>query len=182
MRRGALEAAWRGSRAPDWPTPNNQPRLNAMKPADEERFAALVQWNKLHGGFLHPDVEIYSDERTGFSLRVKEAAASSGHCAPRSAPDPTINPPVATTPGPSLNSTRKPSPPPQAVKSGDAVVSCPLSTTLSYLNAVVGGRPLQHDGRPAPGHADDAAFPEAFVLPPRPGLALACLYRHAAAA
>ncbi|KAL8378018.1 hypothetical protein RB595_008623 [Gaeumannomyces hyphopodioides] len=139
-----------------------------MKPADEERFAALVQWNKTQGGFLHPQVEVYSDERTGFSLRVKEAA-STVRCAPRSASgqtqdqdqDPTISPPVATpengTPGP------EPSPPPQPVQSGDAIVACPLSTTLSFLNAVVGGKPLgQPDASPGPGH-DDVAFPEAFV-------------------
>ncbi|EJT70203.1 hypothetical protein GGTG_12376 [Gaeumannomyces tritici R3-111a-1] len=146
-----------------------------MKPADEERFAALVQWNRAQGGFLHPQVEVYSDQRTGFSLRAREEAASTPCCAPRSAldqnrdqkkdqkQDPTISisPPVAT-PG---NSTPvpEPSPPPQPVPHGDAIVVCPLSTTLSFLNAVVGGNPLGQPGAsPEPG-SDDAAFPEAFV-------------------
>ncbi|KAJ4414009.1 hypothetical protein N0V82_008179 [Gnomoniopsis sp. IMI 355080] len=42
-----------------------------MRPADEERFSALVSWATLHGASLHPALEIYKDDVTGFSMRVK---------------------------------------------------------------------------------------------------------------
>lgn len=42
-----------------------------MKEADEARFAKLVSWATEHGAELHPAVEIYKDDVTGFSMRVK---------------------------------------------------------------------------------------------------------------
>lgn len=42
-----------------------------MKQADKERFDALLSWAKLHGGSLHPAVEVYKDDITGFSMRVR---------------------------------------------------------------------------------------------------------------
>lgn len=42
-----------------------------MKQLDEERFAELVSWANTHGGSIHPDLEVYKDDMTGFSMRVK---------------------------------------------------------------------------------------------------------------
>ncbi|CAN8104165.1 unnamed protein product [Discula destructiva] len=42
-----------------------------MRPADEERFTALVAWATSCGASLHPALEIYRDEVTGFSMRIK---------------------------------------------------------------------------------------------------------------
>lgn len=45
-----------------------------MRQADEERFLALVSWAKLHGASLHPALEIYKDDVTGFSMRVRSSS------------------------------------------------------------------------------------------------------------
>lgn len=45
-----------------------------MRQADKERFSALVSWAKLHGASLHPALEIYKDDVTGFSMRVKSSS------------------------------------------------------------------------------------------------------------
>lgn len=47
-----------------------------MRAADEERFSALVSWATLHGASLHPALEIYKDDVTGFSMRVKSLSGS----------------------------------------------------------------------------------------------------------
>lgn len=44
-----------------------------MRQADEERFTALVSWATSYGAVLHPALEIYKDEVTGFSMRVKSS-------------------------------------------------------------------------------------------------------------
>lgn len=44
-----------------------------MRQADEERFSALVSWAKFHGASLHPALEVYKDDITGFSMRVKSS-------------------------------------------------------------------------------------------------------------
>lgn len=46
-----------------------------MRQADEERFSALVSWAKLHGASLHPALEIYKDDVTGFSMRVRSSSS-----------------------------------------------------------------------------------------------------------
>lgn len=43
-----------------------------MKEADQQRFTELLSWAAQSGGQLHPAVEIYHDDLTGYSLRVKE--------------------------------------------------------------------------------------------------------------
>lgn len=50
---------------------------------DEERFSALVSWAKLHGASLHPALEIYKDDVTGFAMRVKSISDPE---------EPTLNP------------------------------------------------------------------------------------------
>lgn len=47
-----------------------------MRQIDEERFTALVSWATSHGASLHPALEIYKDEATGFSMRVNPALGS----------------------------------------------------------------------------------------------------------
>lgn len=47
-----------------------------MKQADEERFSALLAWATTHGGRLHPAVEVYKDDVTGFSMRLKPTLRS----------------------------------------------------------------------------------------------------------
>lgn len=42
-----------------------------MKQADEERFSALLAWAHTHGASLHEGLEVYQDDVTGFSMRVK---------------------------------------------------------------------------------------------------------------
>ncbi|KAM7199152.1 ribosomal lysine N-methyltransferase set10 [Rhypophila sp. PSN 637] len=46
-----------------------------MKEGDTRRFAELTEWATKHGAYLHPSVEIYNDDMTKFSLRVKESAS-----------------------------------------------------------------------------------------------------------
>lgn len=73
-----------------------------MKDSDKKRIEGLQSWARQHGAVLHPLLEVYHDDVTKFSLRVKQSAT-------------------------------------EALDPGFAAVSCPLSTTLSYLNAVVDG-------------------------------------------
>lgn len=101
-----------------------------MKPHEKTRFDALLAWSQQHGGELHPALEIYCDDVTKFSLRVKPSAAD-------------------------------------GLQPGFRAVSCPVSTTLSYLNALVDG-PLDIDiaspGSPSPSpQAHNAAFPPRFL-------------------
>jgi hypothetical protein len=46
-----------------------------MNSADEQRFADLLSWGEKHGATVHESVEVYKDDITGFSLRVKESAS-----------------------------------------------------------------------------------------------------------
>ncbi|KAI3390687.1 hypothetical protein diail_8870, partial [Diaporthe ilicicola] len=46
-----------------------------MKENDQERFDALLEWSKAHGGTLHPALEVYKDDETGFSMRVNSSSA-----------------------------------------------------------------------------------------------------------
>lgn len=45
-----------------------------MKEAEQARFNALLRWSKEHGGTVHPDLEIYKDDVTGYSMRVKPSS------------------------------------------------------------------------------------------------------------
>ncbi|KAL1853929.1 hypothetical protein Daus18300_011671 [Diaporthe australafricana] len=45
-----------------------------MKENDQERFITLLEWSKAHGGTLHPALEVYKDDVTGFSMRVKPSS------------------------------------------------------------------------------------------------------------
>lgn len=115
-----------------------------MKPADEERFAALISWATTHGTSLHPALEVYKDDVTGFSMRVKEPSSSeASHQAGRG-----VNP-------------------------QDEILSCPLKISLSYLNALTDGPILTGSARDANAssqtqHRPHAAFPPEFMttLPP----------------
>lgn len=80
-----------------------------MNETDQARFNALLEWSKAHGGTVHPTLEVYKDDVTGFSMRVK--------------PSSTVG----------IDAT---------IKSGEEVLACPLSTSLSFLNATTGG-PIQ---------------------------------------
>lgn len=42
-----------------------------MRGADQERFNTLLSWATAHGASLHPALEVYKDDITGFSMRVK---------------------------------------------------------------------------------------------------------------
>lgn len=75
-----------------------------MKQADQERFDALLAWAKSHGASIHSSLEVYKDESTGFSMRVR----------PDLSPEEIIHP-------------------------ADEILTCPLKTSLSYLNANIGG-------------------------------------------
>ncbi|KAK0736040.1 hypothetical protein B0T21DRAFT_366177 [Apiosordaria backusii] len=55
-----------------------------MKEADHSRFENLRQWAESHGATLNPSLEIYEDDITGYSLRVKPSAnerLAPGFCA-----------------------------------------------------------------------------------------------------
>lgn len=41
----------------------------------KERFDKLLDWAQSHGANLHPSLEVYQDEKTGFSLRVKPSTS-----------------------------------------------------------------------------------------------------------
>ncbi|KAK3313106.1 hypothetical protein B0H66DRAFT_386093 [Apodospora peruviana] len=105
-----------------------------MKDADQKRITELSEWAQRHGAKLNPSLEIYNDDITKFSLRVKETAS-----------------PLPTT---------------SDAQNGFGAVSCPLSTTLSFLNAVAAGpvslSPQTQEERPGP------AFPPQIMdtVPP----------------
>ena len=97
-----------------------------MDDAAHLRLDRLVNWAQAQGATLHPSLEIYHDDVTKLSLRVKNSA--------------------------------------EPLEPGFNAVSCPLSITLSYLNALVDGplnlpRPPDHRG---------PAFPPSFMaaVPP----------------
>ncbi|KXX73558.1 Ribosomal lysine N-methyltransferase set10 [Madurella mycetomatis] len=46
-----------------------------MKESDQARFKSLVTWACNHGAELHPSLEVYHDNVSKFSLRVKNSAA-----------------------------------------------------------------------------------------------------------
>lgn len=98
-----------------------------MNEPDQERFNALLEWGKAHGGTLHPALEVYKDNVTGFSMRVK----------------------VSFT-----NMTN------QSIDPGEEILTCPLETSLSFLNATTGGpilsQPSEH-AEPCP------VFPPRFM-------------------
>lgn len=48
-----------------------------MRQADEQPFAALVAWASSHSASLHPALDIYNDNVTGFSMRVKTVSSDS---------------------------------------------------------------------------------------------------------
>ncbi|KAK4171967.1 hypothetical protein QBC36DRAFT_338901 [Triangularia setosa] len=55
-----------------------------MNEADQARFSNLHQWAENHGANLHPSLEIYKDDITGYSLRVQPSAnegLAPGFCA-----------------------------------------------------------------------------------------------------
>ncbi|ROV91981.1 hypothetical protein VSDG_07582 [Cytospora chrysosperma] len=97
-----------------------------MKEAEQERFEGLLSWSRSHGAKINPVLEIYKDELTGFSMRVKSSLAS-------------------TTP---------------AIKPGDDVLTCPLQTSISFLNATIGGPILS---RPSGRTEPCPVFPERFM-------------------
>lgn len=102
-------------------------RACRMKEVDQERFETLLSWGKTHGAALHPALEVYKDDITGFSMRVK----------------------------PSTTSTTNP-----AINSGDEVLTCPLQTSLSFLNATIGGSILS---RPSERIEPCPVFPQRFM-------------------
>jgi hypothetical protein len=55
-----------------------------MKETDQASFNALLEWSRAHGGTVHPALEVYKDDVTGFSMRVKASSTEE--------PDPTIKP------------------------------------------------------------------------------------------
>lgn len=77
-----------------------------MKETEQARFSALLEWSREHGGTVHPALEVYKDEVTGFSMRVKPSSAV----------------------GIELKAG-----------AGEQVLRCPFSTSLSFLNARLGG-------------------------------------------
>ena len=93
-----------------------------MKPHEKTRFDALLAWSQQHGAELHPELEIYCDDITKYSLRVKPSAAD-------------------------------------GLQPGFRAVSCPVSTTLSYLNALVDS-PLDIA---SPSQDHTPAFPPRFL-------------------
>lgn len=97
-----------------------------MKELEQERFHTLLSWSKSHGAEINPALEVYKDEMTGFSMRVKPSSESTG---------PTINP-------------------------GDDILTCPLKTSISFLNATIGGPVLS---RPSDRTEPCPVFPERFM-------------------
>lgn len=99
-----------------------------MNAADQTRFANLLSWGQQQGATLHPRIEVYKDDVTGFSLRVKDSCS-------------------------------------EGLPPGFTAVTCPASTTLSYLNALNGGQDLL---LPQTNNSPAAAFPSEFMatLPP----------------
>lgn len=100
----------------------------------DERFSGLVAWSQSQGGKLHEAAEIYRDDVTQVSLRVRSRDGQ--EC---------------------------------QLESGDVVVFCPLSTTLSFLNALTGGQPLGSSSPDQPGPTPGRlTFPDSFLeqVPP----------------
>lgn len=97
-----------------------------MRKADEERFDTLITWARSHGASLHRALEVYKDDVTGFSMRVRQNLSSDE-----------IN-----------------------LESQDEILSCPLATSLSYLNANLGGPLLANAAEPTEA---GPAFPPAFM-------------------
>jgi len=75
----------------------------------QDGHSRLISWSTRQGAALHPQIEVYKDETTGLSLRVRREASEEG---PDKQP---------------FDATRQ------------SLVSCSLTMTLSYLNARVGG-------------------------------------------
>ncbi|EFW99029.1 set domain containing protein [Grosmannia clavigera kw1407] len=95
----------------------------------DDRFARLVVWSQSLGGRLHEAAEIYRDDVTQISLRVR-----------------------------SKNGEEK------QLESGEEAIFCPLSTTLSYLNALEGGRPLGSSAAEEAGLSPGRlTFPNSFL-------------------
>ncbi|EGS22451.1 uncharacterized protein CTHT_0019870 [Thermochaetoides thermophila DSM 1495] len=105
-----------------------------MREADRERFGRLLDWSQGHGAKLHENVEIYWDNVTRFSLRIK----------------------------PSLKSSL------EQLEPGFTAVTCPVSTTLSYLNALIDGPIMCDFTSNKPTVSSPPAFPPRFMdsLPP----------------
>ncbi|KAJ9149451.1 Ribosomal lysine N-methyltransferase set10 [Pleurostoma richardsiae] len=100
-----------------------------MKSLDQERFAELLSWAKRLGSGLDPNVEVYDDAVTRFSLRVKEGGH---HLSP-----------------------------------GDAVMTCHMATSFSFINALLGAPLTSH--RTEINEPDDTRrFPSEFInsVPP----------------
>ncbi|KAL2266835.1 hypothetical protein VTJ83DRAFT_6187 [Remersonia thermophila] len=95
-----------------------------MNQHDKARFDVLVEWSRKRGAELHPSLEIYHDNVTGYSLRV--------------------NPSLSSSLGPEF-----------------VAVTCPLSTTLSFLNALIDG-PLDFSSGSS-SQSSNAAFPPRFM-------------------
>lgn len=104
-----------------------------MRDADKERFDALLTWATSHGASVHSAVEIYKDDVTGFSMRVKP------HLGPEE----------------------------RRLEPQDEVLTCPLATSLSYVNALHGGPLLPNSDAGKAAEKKPPAFPPAFMaLPP----------------
>ncbi|KAK0729467.1 hypothetical protein B0H67DRAFT_638080 [Lasiosphaeris hirsuta] len=101
-----------------------------MKASDKKRIDALVEWARQNGAELHPLIEVYHDDVTKLSLRVKPSAT-------------------------------------YVLDPGFVAVTCPLPTTISYLNALIDG-PITLDLLPSTHDPDAAAFPPRFMasIPP----------------
>lgn len=98
-----------------------------MKEAEQERFKTLLEWSRAHDGTVHPALEVYKDDVTGFSMRVKSSSNSEIQV---------------------------------GVKPGDEVLTCPLRTSLSFLNARTDGPILPRSSE----HAEPSpAFPRRFM-------------------
>ncbi|KAK3688938.1 hypothetical protein B0T22DRAFT_164000 [Podospora appendiculata] len=100
-----------------------------MNSRDQKRFDELVSWAEENGASLHPSLEVYLDDVTKYSVRVKPSAQQDDFLP------------------------------------GSTAIACPVSTTLSFLNAVAGG-PITVSASPN-GHREPA-FPLRFMneVPP----------------
>lgn len=98
-----------------------------MNETDQGRFNALLKWSKAHGGTVHPALEVYKDDLTGFSMRVKPSSTGGNDA---------------------------------TIKSGEEILACPLSTSLSFLNATTGGPILSGQSEGAEARP---VFPQRFM-------------------
>ncbi|KAK1776572.1 hypothetical protein QBC45DRAFT_214931 [Copromyces sp. CBS 386.78] len=88
-----------------------------MESPYKERFEALLDWAHNHGARLHPSLEVYQDEKTGFSLRIKPSATESLHSPFKAVTCPTsitlsylnalIDGPITPSPTPPAPNTQK---------------------------------------------------------------------------